>query len=122
MLSNLRFVSLLLFCLFLSPFVHAGENDRLGNWPQWRGPLATGMAPEGDPPTKWDEKTNVRWKTGFLPDVLVTPIVWGDQVFVLTAIDFVAATDPKDIPTPTATHFEKKTKPPGDPVTFIRCA
>jgi hypothetical protein len=34
--------------------------DRVGprgrsNWPQWRGPLANGVAPEGNPPTTWSE-------------------------------------------------------------------
>ena len=23
------------------------------NWPQWRGPLQSGVAPEGDPPVEW---------------------------------------------------------------------
>src|SRR5688572_20288978 len=32
------------------------------NWPQWRGPLANGMAPHADPPTTWAEDKNVRWK------------------------------------------------------------
>ena len=31
-------------------------------WPQWRGPVATGVAPHGDPPTEWSETKNVRWK------------------------------------------------------------
>ena len=31
-------------------------------WPQWRGPLATGAAPEADPPVEWSETRNVRWK------------------------------------------------------------
>ena len=31
-------------------------------WPQWRGPLATGVAPGADPPTEWSETRNVRWK------------------------------------------------------------
>ena len=32
------------------------------DWPQWRGPNANGVAPEGNPPTKWSEKKNVKWK------------------------------------------------------------
>ena len=32
------------------------------NWPQWRGPLANGVAPEADPPLEWSEIKNVKWK------------------------------------------------------------
>ncbi|HZY89940.1 MAG TPA: hypothetical protein VFE78_34275, partial [Gemmataceae bacterium] len=35
---------------------------RLDNWAAWRGPNCDGSAPHGDPPVKWDEKTNVKWK------------------------------------------------------------
>jgi hypothetical protein len=57
------------------------------NWPQWRGPTATGVAPFGDPPTNWDEKTNIKWKVELPGRGVATPIVWGDKVFVATAID-----------------------------------
>src|SRR5213594_3011157 len=30
------------------------------NWPQWRGPLANGVAPKADPPTSWSETSNVK--------------------------------------------------------------
>src|SRR5262245_33353007 len=32
------------------------------NWPQWRGPLANGVAPAANPPVTWSETENVRWK------------------------------------------------------------
>src|SRR6476619_5651776 len=110
MAFRVQHLSLVFIGFLLSPFARAGENDRLANWPQWRGPLATGVAPEGDPPTKWDEKTNVRWKTTLPGRGSSTPIVWGDQIFVLTAVDTGRTADAKDIPTPDA-RFEKKTKP-----------
>ena len=31
-------------------------------WPQWRGPLATGVAPAANPPVEWSETEQVRWK------------------------------------------------------------
>jgi hypothetical protein len=43
-------------------------------WPQWRGPIATGEAPAGDPPIEWSETRNVRWKTP-IPGAS-TPIIW----------------------------------------------
>jgi outer membrane protein assembly factor BamB len=89
----------------------ADPRGRLDNWPQWRGPLATGEAPRGDPPLQWDEKTNVRWKVPLPGKGSATPIVWGDQVFVLTAVDTGRQADPADVPKPDP-RFEAKTKPP----------
>jgi len=59
------------------------------NWPSFRGPSASGVA-EGKAPTavKWNAATgeNILWKTP-LPGVAVSsPIVWGDRVFVSTAV------------------------------------
>ena len=58
------------------------------NWPQWRGPLATGVAPHGDPPLRWNEAdgTNIRWKTEIPGRGHSTPVVWGDRIFLTTAI------------------------------------
>jgi outer membrane protein assembly factor BamB len=55
-------------------------------WPQWRGPLATGEAPNADPPLTWSETNNVKWKTIIPGEGDSTPIVWGDRVFILSAI------------------------------------
>jgi outer membrane protein assembly factor BamB len=56
------------------------------HWPQWRGPLATGVAPGASPPLEWSETKNVKWKTAIPGFGTSTPVVWGDQVFILTAI------------------------------------
>ncbi|MFC1608070.1 PQQ-binding-like beta-propeller repeat protein [Candidatus Latescibacterota bacterium] len=46
----------------------------------------TGVAPHGDPPVQWDEKTNIRWKVPLNGVSHASPIVWGDRVFVLTVV------------------------------------
>lgn len=56
------------------------------HWPQWRGPLATGVAPQADPPVEWSETKNVRWKVPIPGRGLAVPIVWGEKVFLQTAI------------------------------------
>ena len=56
------------------------------NWPQWRGPLGTGVAPYGNPPATWSETENIRWKVTIPGQGHASPIVWGYRVFVLTAI------------------------------------
>ncbi len=56
------------------------------NWGQWRGPLANGVAPAANPPTRWDENTNIRWKAQVPGKSTATPIVWNNQVILVTAI------------------------------------
>ncbi len=57
----------------------------LQNWGQWRGPQLNGVAPQADPPLKWSETSNIRWKVRIPGEGAGTPVVWGDQVFVLAA-------------------------------------
>ena len=78
------FVSLL-FALVLQS--SDASQTRLNDWPVWRGPLATGAAPEATPPTEWTEARNIRWKVRVPGDGTASPIVVGDVVFVLTAVD-----------------------------------
>ncbi len=55
-------------------------------WPQWRGPHADGVAPQGDPPISWSETQNLRWKTSIPGKGHSTPIVWGERIFLTTAL------------------------------------
>src|SRR5437899_10383424 len=56
------------------------------NWPQWRGPLQNGVAPTADPPITWSESSNIKWKVKIPGDGTATPLVWGNQIFIQTAI------------------------------------
>jgi len=58
------------------------------HWPGFRGVNASGIGDGASTPVAWDIATgaNVRWKTP-IPGVAVSsPIVWGDRVFVSTAV------------------------------------
>ena len=55
------------------------------NWPTWRGPNANGVAPGGNPPEQFSEEKNVQWKIKVPGSGNSTPVIWGDQLFVLTA-------------------------------------
>lgn len=68
--------------------------DALDQWPQWRGPLATGTAPRAKPPTSWSEKKNIRWRVKTPGQSHSSPIVWGDRVIITTAIPFGDKVDP----------------------------
>jgi len=54
-------------------------------WPQWRGPLATGVAPQADPPVHWSEGKNIRWKIPLPGKGHSTPIIYGDRIFLMLA-------------------------------------
>ncbi len=58
------------------------------NWPQFRGHGGLGIG-SGNPPTEWDIQTeqNVAWKTPIPGLGHSAPIVWGDRVFLTTAIN-----------------------------------
>ena len=55
-------------------------------WGQWRGPLATGFAPAANPPTEWSETKNIRWKTSLPGLGHSSPVVWGNHVFLTSAV------------------------------------
>src|SRR6266550_667146 len=59
-----------------------------GDWPQFRGPSASGIGDGAKPPVHWDatKSTNVVWKTEIPGLAVSSPVVWGDRVFVTTAI------------------------------------
>lgn len=82
-------------------------------WPQWRGPLGTGSAPDANPPTDWSETENVRWKVPLPGNGHSTPIVWDNHIFLTTAIPVGEALEPRHSRAPGAhdndpvTHRQK---------------
>jgi outer membrane protein assembly factor BamB len=66
-----------------------------GEWPGFRGPGARGVAAD-DPrlPTRWSDTENVCWKAEIEGRGWSSPIVWGDRVFLTSAV----TTDPLDDP------------------------
>ena len=82
-----RVVLIVCACIVSNPARGAEPpSEQARYWPQWRGPQATGVAPHGDPPVEWSESKNVRWKIEIPGKGRASPIVWGDRVFVSTAI------------------------------------
>lgn len=85
-MRSLMLVSVCMSLFALSAFGEDRSNARDTFWPQWRGPQATGVSPHGNPPTEWSETKNIRWKVDLPGLGHATPIVWGDRVYVQTAI------------------------------------
>jgi outer membrane protein assembly factor BamB len=87
MSSLARFVLLSIIALSISgPRLTAQADDIHSHWHQWRGPLANGVATKADPPTTWSETTNIRWKVEIPGRGSSSPIVWGDRIYVTTAV------------------------------------
>ena len=56
------------------------------DWPQWRGPLGTGVAPTASPPTEWNEHENIKWRTELDGEGHGTPVVSRGLIFLTTAV------------------------------------
>ena len=71
---------------FLSLIQVKAENTV--NWPQFRGPEASGVAEGVATPTTWNvpESSNLKWKTPIPGLGHSCPIVWEDRLFLTTAI------------------------------------
>ncbi|MEZ6067335.1 MAG: PQQ-binding-like beta-propeller repeat protein [Planctomycetaceae bacterium] len=73
-------------CLLFSTSLFAAD-DWSHQWPAWRGPSFSGVAPHADPPLTWSETENVAWKVAVPGKGHGSPIVWGDRIYLTTAIE-----------------------------------
>ena len=76
-----------LTCATLAVACVATTTARAQNWPMFRGANAAGVA-SGTPPVAWDvpAKKNVTWRTPIPGLAHSSPIVWGERVYVTTAV------------------------------------
>ncbi len=91
-----RFTAEYSFYRFTKPSVTAAAPTNTGsdivttpmNWPSFRGPDGTGVADGQHPPTTWNVKegTNVQWKTPIPGLGHSCPVVWGNHIFLTTAV------------------------------------
>ncbi len=80
--KSICILQLLILPLFLTG---PRESDPGAHWPQWRGPYFNGMA-RGDAPLTWSDKANIKWKVEIPGRGFSTPVIWGDKIFLTTAI------------------------------------
>ena len=53
------------------------------DWPQFRGPGGAGVAPASSrPPTTWDGKTNIVWKTPLPGPGASSPVTFGKHAYL----------------------------------------
>jgi outer membrane protein assembly factor BamB len=65
-----------------------GQPARQTNWPAFRGPEAAGIAGSQNLPEKWNAATgeNILWQVTIPGLAHSSPIVWGDRIYVTSAI------------------------------------
>jgi len=71
----------MILCVILSVAGRIFAQD----WPGWRGD-GRGISPENNLPLKWSEDEGVKWKTPIPGAGHSSPIVWGNRIFVTTAV------------------------------------
>ena len=79
---------LLVGCLAIGSVAWAEDftQEKLSNWHQFRGPDGNGVAANANPPTEFSEDKNLKWKVAIPGRGISSPIVWGDKIFLTTAI------------------------------------
>ena len=85
---NRRFADAIAIALLSSFFLSANSGLAQDDWQNWRGPTGNGIAASGQtPPTKWDSKTNVIWKTKVPGRGHSSPTIVGNRIFLTTSDD-----------------------------------
>jgi outer membrane protein assembly factor BamB len=82
-------VAIIVTCTLLASLITAAAAAE-GDWPAWRGPNWDGMA-RGDAPLRWNDTERVAWKATPPGKGYSSPVVWGDRLFLTTAVPTGAA-------------------------------
>jgi outer membrane protein assembly factor BamB len=82
-MSNRRLAVVGTACLLATP----AATDSPVNWPQFRGTDGAGIADSSRLPTRWSATENVAWTAEVPGRGWSSPIVWGDRVYVTTAVN-----------------------------------
>ena len=78
-----------------APTPHRPATD--DNWPQWRGPTGMGLSEETGLPLRWGADSNLLWRAPLDGRGHSSPIVWGDRVFVTTAVEGEVGGEPNRV-------------------------
>jgi len=77
------------YCLFLNlsgAYAQLKPFDFTSNWPEWRGLYNSGAVSGGNTPVEFSETKNIKWKIEIAGKGHATPIIWGDQMIIQTAV------------------------------------
>ncbi len=82
---NLRAAAISVFLSLLTVPALFAESAAKDSWRQWRGPNNNGVA-ESDGPLHFSDTENVKWRIKIPGKGNSTPVIWGDTIFVTTAV------------------------------------
>ena len=76
------------FTLFLFHSLTFSQENITQNWPSFRGPFAKGFNESDNTVTTWnlENKENILWQTEIPGLGHSCPVIWGDKIFITTAI------------------------------------
>ncbi|MEX0792997.1 MAG: PQQ-binding-like beta-propeller repeat protein [Pirellulaceae bacterium] len=76
-------------CLLLAVLIAGPCGSLLAeeNWPMWRGPRGDGTSLQQKIPTAWSGTENIAWKVAIPGQGHASPIVWQDQIFLVTCLE-----------------------------------
>jgi len=78
--------------------------EQSDQWGHWRGENGNSVSTTATPPTEWSDTKNVKWKVAIPGRGSGSPVVWNDQVFVVSAVRSDGATSDQ----PEITNLEFK--------------
>ena len=92
-----NFISLTVLLFIFSIAINAQQylTGFDNNWAQWRGPHENSVAPAGNPPLEWSETTNIKWKSDIPGIGHATPVIWENQIILLSAIQTDQKVEPE---------------------------
>jgi len=67
------------------------------HWPQWRGPYFNGVARTAAP-VEFSDTKNIKWKIAIPGRGFSTPVIWGDRIFLTTAVPTGKGAQPAPAP------------------------
>lgn len=86
-ISSAIFV-ILIHCMFVLTYLsYANTTGEKDNWNQFRGPNGDGISSANNLPIEFNDTKNVRWKTPIHDHGYSSPVVWGNQIWLTTALE-----------------------------------
>lgn len=92
-------IALACLCIAFAVVADDSPTKKVPCWLEWRGPLVNGVAPDANPPARWSETQNVRWKVSIPGMGHSSPIVWNDRIIITTAVPTDKPADPEKVKT-----------------------
>ena len=110
-----RAIPALVIALAVVVLAVAARGGGGANWPSWRGPVNSGVAPDADPPVEWSESENIRWKVDLPGPGHATPVIWGERIFVVSAVKAEQAVEPAPVVRPASYRPQEQQQTPQRP-------